>query len=465
MRRELTILSDSGPAYGPYIKTVETNVALRTARRSLLAIIAAACLLPGVAWGLINPNFTPIHLTDGSDLILLAKAVRKDNTDSVELTVLGVLKGKAPAKLVVDLSQAPKEHAKATRQRLAGTFGQTVMLFGGKYQDERIGYLHVQGQWLRLAYEKGAWIFEVIDDEMAGTWNGGTDMLERCVRYILKNGGDATVPIVSGTAWRSIAKVGAVKGKVTGIAAVDLAGDGKLALHVSSAGGDVLLKPTAGAEGFVDVTAKAKLTAKSLAAAWGDFNGDGRMDLASFDGKGLTIFSANADGTFTAAKAGGNFTISPKCTSLKTIGLGKAATPGLVAGGAAVPVVLAPAGKGAFKAVGLPKSKTSVAKWGKPQGPLVGDFNNDAIPDIILPFEKGGMLHLGKADGTFQAGTACGVNCTEGGGMGDLGDFDGDGWMDAMTCGADGVRVWQNLQNGKFVETLGLSGEMSYKAQ
>ena len=70
--------------------------------------------------------------------------------------------------------------------------------------------------------------------------------------------------------------------------AVDLAGDGRLTLFVASNKGDRLFAFDAKAETFKDVTATRKLRSKSSAFAWGDFNGDARLDLASYDGTTLT---------------------------------------------------------------------------------------------------------------------------------------------------------------------------------
>ena len=437
-------------------------------RRIIVGVVAAAMagLVCSVAWGLINPNFTPIHLTDQSALILRARLASKAVGEKAKFTVLEVLKGKAPGKVVtVDLSIAPKQHAEAARKHLVATADEPVLLFAGKYEDKERGYLHVRGIWLSLSRAKGGgWALDAIDDQMAGTWNGGTDMLERCVRYILKYGGDATVPVAPGTAWRSIVKAGQVKGKVTSIAAVDLAGDGKLVLHLACPAGDMLLRNPAGKEQFKDITAKVRLGAKSVAAAWGDFNGDGRVDLASFDGAALTIWTQAADGTFSAAKAGGKFVIPAKGVSLTAVACGKGPAAGLVVGGVSPPLLLVPAGGNAFVAAALKADKALTARWGKPQQCIVADFNNDALPDVLQPYEKGGMLYLGKGGG-FAEGRPCGVAVGPGGGRADVGDFDADGYLDILTAGADGVRLWHNLRGGKFVESLGLSGEMSYKTQ
>lgn len=422
-------------------------------------------LLPGPAWGLINPNFTPIHLTDQSRTILMLKAKDRQAGDRAELVVSGALKGKAPAGLTVDLTKAPKQHAEAARKQLAATFGQTLLLFVGKFEDKELGYLHAGGLWMRLAAGKdGRWEFHEIDQEMPATWAGGTDMLARCVKYILAAEGDADVPVDSGTAWRSVAKVAALKGKATGVEVVYLPGAGGPCLYVACPGGDRLYRPVKGKEAFEDITAAVALAAGSVASAWGDFNADGRVDLASFDGKALRLWQQSAEGKFSSVAVGGKVVIPPDCRGLATVAAGEGTAPALVVSGAA-PQLLKLVGGNTLQAVTLAGAKELAAKLGKPQAALAGDFTNDSIPDVLQPFEKGGLLFAGRKGGGFEPARLCGVHCTAGGGKAAAGDFDADGWLDVLAAGAEGVRVFQNLHDGTFAETLALSGEISYKAQ
>jgi len=251
---------------------------------------------------------------------------------------------------------------------------------------------------------------------------------------------------------------------------VDLAGDGKCVVHVASSEGDRLLRAKGDDEAeFEDLTAARKLTAKSLLDAWGDFNGDGRLDLASWDGNALTIHSQQADGTFAAA----GIKAAPALggvSALAAISSGDRsalvlAGPELVLAGPEGAAVLRAGAGNAFEAVKLANGAASPAALGKARRVLTADFNNDSWPDILVAGETGGVLYAGKADGTFAAAAACAVHCTKGGGAARVGDFDGDGRLDVLAAGAEGVRVWQNLPDGTFVERMGLSGEISYKAQ
>ena len=430
----------------------------------VLGVVALAALAsPAVA--LINPNFTPVHLTEQSELILLVRLKGEAGAKEPTLEVLEALKGAKPTGVSLDMTAAPKQHVEAARKRLAACAGQPLLLFAGRYQGRLIGYLHVGGVWFLLGSPKNnRWGFEGLDSGMAGTWAGGTDMLLRCVRYILSARGDADVPVTAGTAWRSIRRVGQARGKLSGIRAVDPSGKGRAWLHLASPDGDVLLQPVAGKETFRDATGQVGLKARSVVSAWGDFNGDGRADLASFDGKALNLWVQGADGRFSSIRpAGAN--VPPGCTGLELIGLGEAGTPALVAGGAH-PTVLKLVSANTFRAVSLAApAKVKVPALGKPQACLVADFTNDSFPDILQAFEKGGLLYVGRGDGGFDSPKPCGVGATVGGGRLAVGDFDADGWADVLTAGTEGVRVFQNLHDGTFRETLAESGEVAYKTQ
>ncbi|MFI5381986.1 MAG: hypothetical protein ACHRHE_22045, partial [Tepidisphaerales bacterium] len=266
-------------------------------RTSLIAALSTLLLIALPACGLISATLTPIHMVQQSEMILTAKVSGKDIGAKIELEVIDVLKGKAPARLSVDLGKAAAEHAKAARTQLGAFADQPVLLFAAPQVGR--AYLHVHGMWLKLGGGRnGNWDLEVADESMQATWAGGTDMLQRCVQYILSQGASASVPVEAGTSWRAIRKIGSIAGTARDIAAVDLGGDGKLCLFVAGEKGDRLLKP--GKDTFVDITEKVKLASKSRLAAWGDFNADGRMGLASYDGQTLTLWTQSADGNFSA---------------------------------------------------------------------------------------------------------------------------------------------------------------------
>lgn len=124
---------------------------------------------------------------------------------------------------------------------------------------------------------------------MQAIWAGGTEMLQRAVEYVLADP-DASVPATAGVSWAARKQVAMLGGQVTAAAAVDLHGNGPLALFIASEAGDGLLEFDPAGEKLRNLTAGAKLKSKSRVAAWGHFFGSRRLDLASSNGKTITLW-------------------------------------------------------------------------------------------------------------------------------------------------------------------------------
>lgn len=426
------------------------------------AMAILVLVLQQTGQALINPDFTPIDLVKASNTILSAKV--KDAGETIQATISSALKGKAPASLSIDLTSAPKEQVDAVRKLLKQAEGEDTLFFNGSDNDRPAAFLHLHSQWLRFSREGDKYALENLDTKLEGTWNGSTEMLRRCVQYILSDE-SASVPVAENTNWGKVLEVGKVPGPVRDMVAVDLAGDGKLLLFIASEKGDCLFK--GGDETFENVAPKLKLASASRLAAWGNFGGQGHLDLASYDGKSLAIWSRAADGTFSSVKASGSFTIPENCQGMASLAVASAKTPGLLlspAGGP--PVLLKPTGNNAFEAVTLPAPPAAMIKdWGAPQACLVADFSGNSFIDVIQPFEKGGLLYRANKDGSFDPPQSCNVSGSTAGGKAMVGDFDADGLLDVVVAGDEGIRVYRNLGNGSFMETLASCGEISYKSQ
>ena len=197
----------------------------------------------------------------------------------------------------------------------------------------------------------------------------------------------------------------------------------------------------------------------------GDFNGDGKADLAvlSYNGNSIsyvTVLPGNGDGTFEtpitsqvyAQSSTGGDVIIGTLASADFNGDGKldlAVVGDYVSSGGAT--ILIGNGDGSFKArnpnVDLTADFALIA---------TGDFNGDGIPDFVAPnyFEFGGSptIFLGKGDGTF---TYSKVSFTL-----DyfptsvlVADFNGDGILDLAFSDLNGVEIALGNGDGTFTET------------
>ena len=213
------------------------------------------------------------------------------------------------------------------------------------------------------------------------------------------------------------------------IAFGDFNGDGRpdLAVACDAGGFTALLHLVGGGfEQFVNFSAGAS----PYAIAAGDFNGDGKPDLAvaNYVSSGtISILIGNGDGTFrppVAYDAGGAFPASVVVGDFNRDG-----RLDLAVASTTVIAVLLGNGDGTFAAPII--SSVSV------QGALAAaDFNGDGHLDLASTYTYGFLIMLGNGDGTFQAPAMYGVET-----FADslaLGDFNNDGHPDlavqAQSC-------------------------------
>ena len=184
----------------------------------------------------------------------------------------------------------------------------------------------------------------------------------------------------------------------------------------------------------------------TMAVAVGDFNGDGIPDLAVAQtgfypgawGDTVQILLGNGDGTF---QAGPSYEGPFRPTSVVVgdfNGDGKLDI--ALAGGGGVSVLLGN-GDGTFQAAGNYDTEDDA-------GPLaVGDFNGDGILDIAVAQASGDLLVLfGNGDGTFQ-GAANSAFGTPPYSLA-VGDINGDGFLDLVATNSDSGNVSVLLGNG-----------------
>jgi hypothetical protein len=197
----------------------------------------------------------------------------------------------------------------------------------------------------------------------------------------------------------------------------------------------------------------------------GDFNGDGKPDLAilSYDGYStsyLTILLGNGDGSFSAkptvvvfaqGATGGDVILGTMATA-DFNGDGKLdlAVVGDYVSSGGVTILLGN-GDGTFTAAG-----PNLDPSGDFALIATGDFNGDGIPDFVTPnyFEFGGSptIFLGKGDGTFTfKKTSLTLDYFPTSVV--VGDFNGDGVLDLAFSDLNGIEIALGKGDGTFNET------------
>jgi len=189
-------------------------------------------------------------------------------------------------------------------------------------------------------------------------------------------------------------------------------------------------------------------------SAVGDFNGDGKLDLAVANtfSNSLTILLGNGDGTFAPAPSPATGTNPHSVTEADFNGDGNLDLAVTNAASNTVTVLL---GNGDGTFVSAPSPPTGVG----PSFLKAGDFNGDGKTDLVVTNGDGNTLTvlLGNGDGTFTAAssTQTGSNPAQIA----IGDFNGDGKPDlAITYGlSKTVTILLGNGDGTFTSATGLS--------
>jgi hypothetical protein len=240
-------------------------------------------------------------------------------------------------------------------------------------------------------------------------------------------------------------EVGGVGGSV---ALIDLSKNGKLDIVVVNWGGSVGVLMGNGDGTFQPaVTYLADVNTESLGV--GDFNGDGKLDLAVIGccGGGISVLLGNGDGTFQPQQP----SVVGDCEQ-QTLAVGN------LNGNHALDLVTAvggPSNCGPDGEVGvslgngsggfLPSTFFDAGGY-SPTSPVIADINGDGIPDVLLADTCGASegcanasngsvaILLGNGDGTLQAPLLFATGGSSGAGDGSLevADVNGDGRPDLI---------------------------------
>jgi uncharacterized repeat protein (TIGR01451 family) len=180
----------------------------------------------------------------------------------------------------------------------------------------------------------------------------------------------------------------------------------------------------------------------------GDFNGDGKPDIAVADGQNVSILLGNGDGTFQAAAnySTGN---SPSAIAIGDFnGDGKldlAAFEPTMNGGTGSVSILLGNGDGTFQSV------KTLMLGAAGLFMAVGDFNLDKKSDLAIGNSANLYIYIGNGDGTFQAAKQSSTFEPDCLGL-VAADFSGDSKPDLALISSEGIQILLGVGDGTFTK-------------
>jgi subtilase family serine protease len=250
------------------------------------------------------------------------------------------------------------------------------------------------------------------------------------------------------------------------VAVGDFNGDGIPDLAIATSNDCTVSVFLGKGDGTFTAGAKLNVGCYPSALAVGDFNGDGKADLAvaaegtvppgqtgvHFVPGTVTILLGNGDGTFTPIAAKPATSFGPREIAVGDFnGDGKAdlAIAPFDPDGITFKVtILLGNGDGTFTAAASPETPTGIKSI------VIGDFNGDGKPDLAVGSEYVSFvsIFLGNGDGTFTAAPHPNLTCAPFSVV--TGDFNGDGKLDLAMADAAANTLRILLGNGDGTFTL-----------
>lgn len=419
----------------------------------------AVLLLPGrPAPGLINPDFTPVDMVQSSARIVSLE-VTAPQEGRMTARVLKTLKGKALGERVIHMDATKGEimrpneavAAFAGRERLAAVFFEHEEPGWG----EPDGILRLDTTWFAVRFSDGGlWHLDRDQQDAEAIWAGSALQLERAVQYVLDDRA-ATFPVAASIRWQKIESLGRLEGPANGMLRADLrAPTGRVALVLSS-GGDRLFQVQDEGRTPADVTEQVRLSTASRQAAVGDFSGNGRLDIASWDGKELHLAVQGEDGTFSTRSSGIRLS---DARSMAAVDFGVGRSGLLIGQGSGPPLLITPDGTDGFTGNPLPVSGADLGAGGIC---LAADLDGNGRWDVIQAFSGGLVLYRGgDRPGTFLKPVAIPMRLVGNPRSILAADFDLDGRLDLLIAGEGGVVLLRQEGDLRWVDATQITGEL-----
>jgi PKD repeat protein len=231
------------------------------------------------------------------------------------------------------------------------------------------------------------------------------------------------------------------------VAVGDFNGDGRQDLAVASDFSNTVSVLLGKGDGTFQTPVNYAAGSDADSVAVGDFNGDGRQDLAvaNAGSNSVSVLLGKGDGTFQTPinYAVGSGPVSVAVGDFNGDGKQDLATANQFGGTVSV---LLGKGDGTFQ------TAVNYAAGNGPHSVAVGDFNSDGKQDLAVANADSNSVSvlLGKGDGSFQSAVdyAVGTNPISVA----VGDFNGDGEQDLVTANADSnsVSVLLGKDDGTF---------------